>query len=614
MTEYSKVKSPPKTVRVRSKSLEQLVLNTMKQISAIVGSTLGPGGSAVLIERQDFGLPPLVTKDGVTVFQHLGYGDPTVHAIMESARDAAVRTVGEAGDGTSTCAVLSASIVESAQEYHNAHPEYPPQRIVEHLRDVFEDVLLPNVEQTSKSVTLENEDGCRMLRAVANISANGDGKLADAVMDCFQTVGDHGTVAISERSGPPGYLVEKVEGYPIPVGYEDSCARFMHVFTNDKANSRCFLTKPYFILFNGVITDMQALFALLERMQLAWDNRPGTDTHNPSLPSLTSPNVVLVANGFSEQVLATLAMNFPHGNIINVLPLTCPRSIIHNGEAHFLYDVAAITDSTVLDPLQRTFDQARVPGEVDASGLSTSDIGQVEEFEMLRFRSTIYGHADNELIEERAEILKGMIRFAISELDARVLQERLGALTGGIAKLWVIGSSQGELRERKDRADDAVRAVQGALKYGVLPGGGLILLRLAATLLARYGEDSPEYQVLGRALRAPVRLLLSNTGLPENEIDAIVGRMELTATTDKFDVWDAAERKWVDPYEGGILDSTPAVREAIRNSISIASLLGTLGGTIVFQRDQELERREAQETNAFLRDSAGSINPANERA
>lgn len=603
MTSYAKAKSATKQVEVRSPRLNGTVLETMDKIAAIVGATLGPGGAAVLIERQEFGLAPIVSKDGVTVFQSLGFDDPVAHAVMEAARDAAVKTVTEAGDGTTTATVLAAALVRYAQQYHDAHPETPPQRIAERLRELCEDLLVPRIHDTARKVDMATAEGQKVLHAVASISANGDTKLADAVLECFEQVGDQGTVTISERSGPPGYAVEKIEGYPIGVGYEDSCTRFVSIFLNEPENNRVFLRKPYFILYNGMVADCQSVLPLLDRLQMAWDNRPGPATHDPTQPFLTDPNVVLVANGFSEQTLATLAANWRHPASINVLPLVTPRSILQNGEAHFLEDLAAITGGEVLDPLQKNFDAATIPNQGDMP-----DIGQVDGFEMLRFRSTVFGHADDDLIVDRAEILEGMASSSLGELDARVIRERLAALTGGIAKLWVIGGSQGELRERRDRADDAVRAVQGALRHGVLPGGGWMLMQLSALIEKTFGPESLEFQVLGRALHEPTVMLLGNTGLGEQETGDILSRLARDT-----EVWDAARRQWCDAYAGGILDSVPAVREAIRNSISIAGLLGTLGGVVVFKRDVELERREAQSTNDYMRDT-GMNDFVNERA
>jgi chaperonin GroEL len=468
VTTYAKVKSASKLIIPRSEALERKVLETLDTIASIVGATLGPGGAPVLLERQDFGLPPLVTKDGVTVFQALGFDDPVSHAIMESMRDAALKTASEAGDGTTTATVLSWAIVLYVQQYRHKHPEVPVQRIAERLRDVFEDKLLPAMEKLSRDIDYSTDAGKKLVRAVATISANGDEKLADAVMECFDLVGDQGTVAISEKSGKPSYQVEKIEGFPVPIGYEDSCARFMQAFMNDPGNGRVIMRKPYFILYNGVITDVQSVFSVLDRMQGAYLNRPSRgEAHNPEQPFIESPNIVLVAHGFSEQVLGTLAINFNNPEAIRTLPLVTPRSSLQNGEAHFLDDLAAVTGATVFDlTQQKGLDSAVIPGEGEPLDC---DIGTSDEFEMLRWRSTVIGKFDSDLVADRAAVLEQMAASAISELDGRMIRDRLAALTGGIAKLWVIGSSQGELRERKDRADDAVRAVQGATKSGVLP-------------------------------------------------------------------------------------------------------------------------------------------------
>lgn len=607
MTTYNKVKSASKIIVTRSQALEEKVLKTLSVIKDIVGATLGPGGAPVLLERQEFGLSPLVTKDGVTVVQALGFDDPIAHAILESTRDAALKTAAEAGDGTTTATVLAWAIVLYAQRFRTAHPEVPVQRIAERLRDVFEDKLLPALEKLSKEVDYSTDAGKKLVRAVATISANGDEKLADAVMECFDLVGDQGTVAISEKSGRPSYQVEKIEGFPVPVGYEDSTARFMNAFMNDPQNGRVFMRRPYFLLFNGVVTDVQAVFSVLDRLQGAYLNRPGRDGHDETKPFIESPNIVLVAHGFSEQVLGTLAINFNNPEAIRTLPLVTPRSALQNGETHFLDDLAAVTGATVFDlTQQKGFDSAVIPGEGDALDC---DVGSSEEFEMLRWRSTVIGKFDSDAVADRARVLEGMVASASGELDARMIRDRLAALTGGIAKLWVVGGSQGELRERKDRADDAVRAVQGATRSGVLPGGGWALMRLATLLQEQFEPSTPEFEVLSFALQEPVRQLLNNTGMSDD--DATTVMLKLSKGT-KADVWDAAKFEWVNAYRGGILDSTPAVREAIRSSISIATLHGTLGGLVVYGRDHELDRREAEKTNEWVRNT-NTENEANIR-
>lgn len=614
--EWTKVKSVAKQVILPGDPLDQKVLKTMKTISDAVGATLGPGGRPVLIERQEYGMPGMVTKDGVTVFRALGFSDPVAHSIMESARDAAVRTVSEAGDGTTTATVLAYSFVRYAQEYLKANPSSSPQRLVQDIQEAFDTTVEPLIRKLAIKVDFESKRGQRILRDVATVSANGDRKLASAVMEAFNLVGDNGTVTIVEASGPSAYKVERIHGFPIPIGYEESCQKFMTAFINDGAANRVYLKNPQFVLFNGTCTDVQSIVGLLEKLQYCWLNRPGVPTHDPHQPYITSPNVIIVSNGFSESVLGTLALNMPNEATINVVPLVIPRTAIMNGEVHFLEDLSAITGASVLNPLSRPLDSFELKdlGRVEVVVDGVSGPG---EFEMFRFRSTVIGRNDEDEIAERAETVEAMVQSAPSEYDARLMKERLACLTGGIAKLTVVGSSNGELRERKDRADDAVQAVRGAIRHGALPGGGWALLRVAHEMDCGFHKESVE-KVMVPALKEPVRKLLENTGIhvPE-QIDTFIAG--LITRIDKVDgksrealVYDLADGyKEVVALKAGLLDSVPAVLEAIRNSISISSLLGTLGCIIVFERDLEHERAEAAANEDFVRNA--NVNPANER-
>lgn len=616
--EWTKVKSVEKRVILPGDFLDQKVLNTMETISNAVGATLGPGGRPVLIERQEYHLPGMVTKDGVTVFKSLGFKDPVEHSIMESARDAAIRTVAEAGDGTTTATILAYALVKYSQKFLKKNPHYSPQKLVRIIQNVFEKEIEPFISKKSVKIDFSSKKGQKILKDVAKLSANGDEKLAEAVMEAFNLVGDNGTITIIESSGPTSYKIEKIEGYPIPIGYEESCTKFMSAFINDVSGNRVYLKNPGFVIYNGIITDIQVMLGVLEKLQFAWLNRPGTSTHNPEAPFINSPNIVFLANGFSESVLGSLALNMPDATSINLLPLLTPKSAILNGEVHFLEDVSAITGATVFNYLSKPLDSFEL-----------NDLGRVEvtnkdgtkspgEFEMFRFRSTIIGINDEDEIVDRSETLEGMVKSAISEYDARVLKERLSSLVGGIAKLTVVGSSNGELRERKDRADDAVRAVQGTIRKGAFPGGGWGLLG-AIALIKDKNDDPVINEVLVPSLLEPVIKLFANCGVLQEELVSYLEYMNKKIVEDgleikKATVYDLSSTPYlpVNALDNGILDSAPALLEAIRNSISIASLLGTLGGIVVFERDKSLEREEAMANEDFVRNA--NINPANERA
>lgn len=609
--QYQKVKSVSKALRTKGPKLTEVVLKTMQTIADMVGATLGPGGQPVLIERQEFNLPAMVTKDGVTVFRALGFDDPTAHVVMEAARDASVRTASEAGDGTTTATVLADAIVRYAHEYTSKNPKVSPQKVVRRLMAVFTSTIEPMIKSLSRQADMSKEEGRKLLWDVAKISANGDVELADAVLNCFDLVGDEGNVTITEISGPSGFEVERIEGYPLPIGYEDSCGKFKDKFLNDPANQRTVLENPVFVVYHGRVQEIQSVIMLMEKIGVEWQSNQGF-----------RHNVVLVATGFSESVLAQLAVNFSEATSINVFPLLAPLTNVPNGQLGLLEDICAVTGSKLFDPLNNPLDRA----ELDELGV------YAKTFESNRFRSAIVSDMNDEnvalLIEEQVTKLQTQKKQASSIMDAAFFDERVGKLTGGIAKLKVIGASNGELRERRDRAEDAICAVRGAIKHGCLPGGGWMLLKLRHELMKL--DDVIVNEVLCRSFLAPVERLFSNCGFTVEEakvvIDQVTAKLGLpkpkAVAPGESGAWDwtgaltydAYEQKLVDPWEGGVIDSTPAVLEAVRNSLSIAALLGTLGGTVCFKRDLALERTEAKETNSFLRDAEYAENPADERA
>lgn len=594
--QYQKVKSVAKQVMPKGAALSKRVLSTMKTISDIVGGTLGPGGQPVLIERYEHDLPPMVTKDGVTVFRSLGFQDAAQHCVMEAARDAAVRTANEAGDGTTTATILAEAIVRHINDYCAANRRVSPQRVVRFLEAQFRDVIEPTIKGLSIAIDPTTAEGKTLLRNVAKISANGDEALADAVMECFELVGDEGNVTIVEQSGPSSYEVEQIEGYSIAMGYDESCAKFGPKFITDAGSQKCYFDRPIFVLYHGSVTDIGSAYTALTRVGNKYEELlAGTQTE------YNHPNVVFVAVGFSEQVLGTFAASMHTANSIRIFPLTIPKSPMANFQAQFLEDLSAITGATIFDPINRPLDTANL-----------EDFGPgTEGFECTRVRSTIIGRATGEPWEtkllDQISVVEAQLAQPESELDRILLQERLGKLTGGIAKLRVKGASNGELKEKRDRAEDAVCAVRGAVKHGCLPGGGWALIKAASQLATDPINDA----VLKPALMEPVWRLLRNCGLDEPEVRAALDPIFVGMKEGNVVVYDALEQRHGDPIVLGILDSTPAVLEAIRNSISIAALLGTLGGTVVFARDSELERSEASATQDWMRNA--NVNEADER-
>ncbi len=588
-TQYARAMSPAKDILLKSNGLDAIVHKTLATCAEAVGATLGPGGMSLLLQRGEIDTAPISTKDGVTVFRHLGFKNPAAQVIMESARDSAVRTAQEAGDGTTTATILAYAIVDHTQGYCTTHPRVSPQRVLRLLEKTFRTEIEPTIKAMAAPVSIGTDEGRARLVDVAKVSANGDEDLARSVLECFDVVGDEGNVTILELEGPSRYEVEQIEGYSLATGYEHSTKRFYQSFINDVATQMCVLQKPLYILYYGQIPD---LFSFRQRIfpAIVASFKPGP---NGEERVGVGKNIVLIATGFGERALAELAVTFKMNDALNVYPVRIPLSVMQTGQYDTLLDLAAVTGAKILDAADNP------PEEADLSCL-----GRSESFEAGRFRTSVLGFLDPILIQERERDLKAQISNPdTAQLDRLFVQERLGKLTSGLAKLKIYGSSSAELREKRDRAEDAVMSVRGALKHGILPGGGYTL----ASLFDKYAgsKDTILSEVLAPALRAPVERLFENSGYTVEETTSAIARMMNTKQ-----VFDLLESQWEPAETTNVIDSVPAVVEAIRNSLSIASL-GTCGGVVTFYRDRELDYAEARAESDWQRNA--NDNPADER-
>ena len=454
-----KVKTSPKLFVSDTERLQDIIVKTLSRANQIVGATLGPAGKTILIESDYPGIPNKQTKDGVTVFRSLGSNSSYEHLILEEVRAAAQRTATEAGDGTTTATVLSATLIRLLFDFCNSNPNHSPQKTARELSKIVRERLVPAIKKRSIPITIENQ---QLLKMVAKISANGDEDLASAVIEAFETIGygDSSHVTIKEVSGPYGYEVSTLEGFPIPIGYEESIGKFHTAFINDQSNQRISLEDPLFLLFDGAIADMMSVQAVLERAGEEYAS--GRSEFK---------NIVIFSHGYSDSVLTSLAFNMANPSTINVIPMQTPAAAHLNAKLHFLNDLAAFTGAKVFGLKDRVADA------------TPADLGSgMTHFECYRFRSTIVGVPDELNINVRADQLKVQKENAESASEKIWIEERLGKLTSGIAKLTIYGGSTGEMKERADRAEDAVMAVRSSIKYGALPGGARVFLDLALEL------------------------------------------------------------------------------------------------------------------------------------
>ncbi|HXN74936.1 MAG TPA: TCP-1/cpn60 chaperonin family protein, partial [Candidatus Acidoferrum sp.] len=495
-----------------------------------------------------------------------------------------------AGDGTTTATVLAYHIIDHLFSFCDKNPKYSPQKAARQIVKTTEELLMPFIQTKTVMVGEENK---HLLKMVAQISANGDADMAAAVIDAFEQIGygDASHVTIRELSGKKKYLVERIDGFPIPMGYEESIGKLHTAFINDQANQRCYLEKPLFLLYDGNMNDLVMFLPLLDSLGKKYVEEGNSEYKN----------LVIFAHGFSDSVLTQLAFNFSNPNTLNVLPMITPMAQFLNSQTHFLMDLSAFTGAKVFG----------LKDQVTTAILS--DLGsRMESFEAYRFRSTVIGDPDPTNVEVRAEDLKTMMNNAESQAEKIMLEERLGKITNGIAKLTIYGGSNGELKEAHDRCEDAVCAVRSTISHGAVPGGCRLAIDMAVKLLQELPEGHPSREVLVPSLLALPSKLLDNSGHDNDEVQEVIAR--LIQNTDL--VYDAENQKYGKPEDLGLFDAAKAVSESLSNAVSIASVLGTCGVLVCYPRDDIFERSEAKADSEFMKTTENPnqhVNEANER-
>ena len=554
-------KSKAKDIVADKNELRKLVLSTIDNMAQVVGRTLGPGGNPVLIERED--MPPLVTKDGVTVAKSLGVADSAANLIVDAAKEICINTAREAGDGTTTAIVLANALVKYGQQFLINNPKYNPQRIMRELRQAYDDVIVPYLKKVARKVETEEH-----LKQIATISANGDTELAEAVVEAVVASGDDGKVLIVEGQDD-SIKVETVDGYVITSGLKD-LGQIGPAFINDKAGQQVTMDNGYVVLYDGALNDLK-LPGLIQ------DALTGPNGYTDNVP------IIVMAHSFSDTVLERFAKTTKGGML--VIPVKTVRTGLPNGASMMLDDVAAYTGGRVYDP-----------GNVDE--LSVDGFGRFDTARINMYESFIICEPDSDRITERINELKAIEKQAFSEMDKGHIRAAIAKLSGGIATIYVGGSSDLEIREKKARVEDAEEAVRSAIEEGIVPGGATIHLCLSR-LLNQVKGRFPSHDILIEALNAPIQLLLENCG---EDVDKVVDKLafdEVDGAPYPTKVFDAYEHQLVCPFERGIIEPAKVIRVSIANALSVASLLTTLGGIVVAPRNAELEMQMELANQAF---------------
>jgi chaperonin GroEL len=474
--------------------------------------------------------------------------------------------------------VLSWAIADQMQKFVKSNPKISPQRIIREMT-----ALVPYIEQKIKDCSIVAEDRDTLLK-VAELSANGDTELANAVLDALETVGDEGNITIVENTGSTGYEIQKINGYTVEQGHENSCRNLANGFLNDKTGTKIVLESPIVILFDGILNDFFQIFNGLNSLDQYLTTK-----------GIGQCNILFVAHGFSDAVLGDFYTNWNHASTkMKIVPLLTQDSMIRSSRTQQLYDLQAYVGTPVFNPIDKSIN--------DSNWESIVPRNRTTFVEVDRFKTSIIAVEDLEAIKIRVEELQARLKSPESEYEIHELKTRIGKLNAGIARLQISAPTVGETREKRDRAEDAWMAIKGAIKHGACPGGGYVLVRLSHEMLGPiYTEMTPTQgiacKILSEAFLEPVRRLYANYGYISEEIDQQV----FAIFKHEDECFDIPANKWIPKIE--LLDSAPAVSEAIRNSISIAGLLGSLGGIVAFQRDYQSDKKEEEFVRKFEADS-----------
>ena len=516
----------------------------VNQLADAVASTLGPYGRNVILGNT-MGMPHL-TKDGVSVAKDIDLEDPIENTGAQVVRQAAIKTGEQAGDGTTTATVLAREIYNQALEAvsNRSNNAIDIKRGIDKaVKDIVE--ILKN-----KTQDISNEE---QLRQVATISANNDSEIGTLIATAFEKAGREGVITV-EESKTHETTLEVVEGMQFDRGYKSP------YFVTDNGSMTCQLDEPYILMYDGKINAVKELLPVLE----------GVSQQNKSL--------LIVAEDIDGEALAAMIVNKMRG-ILKCAAVKAPD--FGERRTMILEDMAALTGGTVISKQKG----------MKLDKLTFDMLGKARGVTINKEETTIVdGAGDESTIAARLEEIKGQIEKAESNYAREQLQQRLAKLAGGVAVINVGGHTETEMKERKDRVDDAVHAVQAAIEEGILPGGGHALL-CASYLIENDTLSEAQgigYEIVRKAVRKPFYQILSNAGY--NSEDCIWMSLELK---DDFELgWNLNTESKVNMLEYGIIDPTKVTRSALENAASAANTLLTTECIIVNKPEEKNNNSE----------------------
>ena len=488
--------------------------------------TLGPKGRNVIIGKSFGG--PQITKDGVTVAKEIELEDALENMGAQMVKEVASKTNDLAGDGTTTATVLAQAIVKEGLK--NVAAGANPMDLKRGI-DKAVQALVADLEQQSQEVGNSSEK----IQQVASISANNDAVIGDLIATAFGKVGNEGVITVEEAKGTDTY-VDVVEGMQFDRGY------LSPYFVTDADKKIADLENPYILLFDKKISNLQEILPILE--PVAQSGRP----------------LVIIAEDVDGQALATLVVNKLRGGL-KIAAVKAPG--FGDRRKAMLEDIAILTGGTVISE-ERGF---------SLENATLALLGTAETITIDKDNTTIVnGSGDAEAIKARVNQIKAQIETTTSDYDKEKLQERLAKLAGGVAVLYVGAASEVEMKEKKDRVDDALHATRAAVEEGIVAGGGVALVRakkVLETLETENLDETTGVQIVNKAIEAPLRTIVENAG---GEGSVVINKV--LEGSDDFG-YDAKADEYVNMFDAGIIDPKKVTRVALENAASVSGMILT---------------------------------------
>ncbi|MCW1360995.1 chaperonin GroEL [Campylobacter sp. US33a] len=501
----------------------------VKKLNDAVKVTMGPRGRNVLIQKS-FGAPT-ITKDGVSVAKEVELKDSLENMGASLVREVASKTADQAGDGTTTATVLAHAIFKEG--LRNITAGANPIEVKRGMDKACE-AIISELKILSREVKDKKE-----IAQVATISANSDEKIGNLIADAMEKVGKDGVITVEEAKSINDEL-NVVEGMQFDRGY------LSPYFITNAEKMQVELSNPYILLFDKKISNLKDLLPVLEQIQK------------------TGKPLLIIAEDIEGEALATLVVNKLRG-VLNISAVKAPG--FGDRRKAMLEDIAILTGGEVIsDELGRTLESATI-----------EDLGQASSVIIDKDNTTIVnGAGEKASIDARINQIKAQIAETTSDYDREKLQERLAKLSGGVALIKVGAATETEMKEKKDRVDDALSATKAAVEEGIVIGGGAALIKAKSKIkLNLQGDEAIGAAIVERALRAPLRQIAENAGF---DAGVVVNTVE--NSKDENVGFDAAKGEYVNMLESGIIDPVKVERVALLNAVSVASMLLTTEATI----------------------------------